>query len=322
MNSVRTRSAPPPKAPPAAGLSARPVRSSLATWLDIKAAPYALVSPYFLLFAVFGFFPLLFTFWVSLHDWELAGSDREFIGFENYSELVKDADFWNSVYNTLGMFVLSTIPQILGALFLANLLNKKLRFRLVMRMGILLPLVTSIVAVSVVFSQLYARDYGFVNWILGKEGTLDWTADKWSSWTAVATMVDWRWTGYNALIFLAAMQSIPGDLYEAASIDGATTRRMFWSITIPMLKPAIVFVTIISTIGGLSLFTEPTLFNNGDVGGGSLSQSQTIAMYMYERGFRDFDFGYASAVAWMLFLLILIVSVISFLLTRRIGGAK
>ncbi|MDX6743370.1 sugar ABC transporter permease [Actinocorallia sp. A-T 12471] len=291
-----------------------------ATWLDLKAAPYLLVSPYFILFAIFGLFPLCFTVWVSLHDWELAG-DREWLGLQNYSDLVVDADFWNAVFNTLGMFVLATVPQLLLALMLANALNKRMRFRLLYRLGILVPMVTSIVAVAVVFGQLFARDYGAFNWLLGTDG-LDWQAEKWTSWTAISVMVDWRWTGYNALIYLAAMQAIPRDLYEAASIDGASSRRQFWQITVPMLKPAIIFTTLTSTIGGLSLFTEPVMFAQGDVGGGSLGQFQTVAMYMYENAFRDRDYGYASAVAWMLFLLILLVSFISFLFTRRIGGAK
>jgi cellobiose transport system permease protein len=225
------------------------------------------------------------------------------------------------VVNTLGMFVLATVPQLILALMLANALNKRMRFRLLYRLGVLVPMVTSIVAVAVVFGQLFARDYGFVNWLLGTEGT-DWTADKLTSWTAISVMVDWRWTGYNALIYLAAMQAIPRDLYEAASIDGASARRQFWQITIPMLKPAIVFTTITSSIGGLSLFTEPVMFAQGDVGGGSLGQFQTVAMYMYENAFRHFDYGYAAAVAWMLFMLILLVSFFSHLLTKRIGGTE
>lgn len=294
--------------------------SGFRAWLDLRAAPYLFVSPYFILFSIFGLFPLGFTFWVSLHDWELAG-DRTWLGFGNYTELFTDDAFWNATGNTLGMFVLATIPQLLLALALANALNKRIRFRLLFRLGVLVPLVTSIVAVAVVFAQLFARDYGFVNWLLRTDG-LDWSADKWSSWTAISVMVDWRWTGYNALIFLASMQSIPRDLYEAASIDGASSRRQFWQITLPLLKPAIIFVTITSTIGGLSLFTEPVMFAYGDVGGGSLGQFQTVAMYMYENAFRDFDYGYAAAVAFMLFVLILIISGISFLFTRRIGGAK
>jgi cellobiose transport system permease protein len=213
------------------------------------------------------------------------------------------------------------VPQLLLALFLANTLNKRLRGRLFFRMAVLIPMVTSIVAVAIVFSQLFARDFGFVNWLLHTNGK-DWTADKKTSWTAISMMVDWRWTGYNAMIYLAAMQSIPKDLYEAASIDGASASRQFFRITLPMLKPAIVFTSIISSIGGLSLFTEPLNFGSGDINGGTLRQFQTTAMYMYEAAFLHTKYGYAAAIAAMLFVLILLVSLISFLLTRRIGGSQ
>src|SRR4029453_5553892 len=134
------------------------------------------------------------------------------------------------------------------------------------RLSVILPMATSVAAVSIVFSQLYSRDFGIVNWLLGGVGVgpIEGQASKWSSWTAVATMVNWRWTGYNALIYLAAMQAIPKDLYEAASIDGASRRKQFWAITLPMLRPTVIFTVIISTIGGFQLFTEPLLFGNGD----------------------------------------------------------
>src|SRR5690606_17631431 len=136
---------------------------------DLKGMPYLLVSPYFLLFAIFGVFPLLYTLWLSLYDAELAGK-REFAGFANYIELIADEEFWNAVVNTVGMFVLATVPQLLMALLLANALNKRLRGRLLLRLGVLLPMVTSVVAVAVVFSQLYSRDYGLINWVLGLVG--------------------------------------------------------------------------------------------------------------------------------------------------------
>jgi cellobiose transport system permease protein len=136
-------------------------------------------------------------------------------------------------------------------------------------------------------------------------------------------MVNWRWIGYNALIFLAAMQAIPRDLYESAAIDGANRSRQFWSITIPMLKPTLIFCLIVSTIGNLQLFTEPLLFSAGadSIRGGSERQVQTVAMYMYENAFAPYyNFGYGSAVAWLLFLLIVIIAVANALITRRISG--
>ncbi len=293
------------------------------SWLDLKASPYLLVSPYFLLFAVFGLFPLAFTLYYSLFDYELTG-EQEWVGLGNYTELLADDQFWKVVVNTLAMFVIATVPQLLLALMLANALNKRFRGQLFVRMGVLLPLVTSVVAVSVVFTQLYGRDWGMVNWILSWFGVdpIDWKAERIPSWLAISTMVDWRWTGYNAIIFLAGMQTIPRDLYEAAEIDGASKRRQFWQITIPMLRPTIIFVVLNSTIGGLTLFAEPVMFYGGRIQGGSDNQFQTVAMFIVEKGFNNFEYGYASAAAWLLFLMILVGSAINFMLIRRIGGHK
>ncbi|TNY38013.1 carbohydrate ABC transporter permease [Thermomonospora catenispora] len=292
----------------------------LARW-DMKFSPYLFVSPYFLLFAAFGAFPMLYTLWVALHDWDLVGS-RDFVGPANFRMVLSDPQFWNAVWNTAGMFVVATVPQLLLALMLANALNRRMRGQTLLRMGVLAPMVTSVAAVAIVFSQLFSRDFGLINYVLGWFGAdpIDWTAERWSSWLAISVMVDWRWTGYNALIYLAAMQSIPKDLYEAAAIDGASRRRQFWTITLPMLRPTIIFTAIISTIGGFQLFTEPLLFGNGDMAGGSLRQFQTVTMYMFENAFGRFDYGYASAVSWMLFLIILVGSLLNFLWLRRVGG--
>jgi cellobiose transport system permease protein len=312
-------------APPGPGPRARRSGpgSRLASRLDLRVTPYAFVSPYFILFAVFGAFPLVFTLWVSLHDWHLAGGS-EFVGLGNYVDLVADDKFWNAVVNTLGIFVIATVPQLLMALMIANALNKRLRGRLVLRLSVLAPLITSVVAVAVVFTQLYGRDYGLVNWLLGVVGVepIHWQNQKWSSWIAIATMVDWRWTGYNAIIYLAAMQTIPRDLYEAAAIDGASARRQFWQITVPLLKPTIIFTVFISTIGGLTLFAEPVMFGAGLITGGTTGQFQTVAMFIVKEGFRDFQYGYAAAAAWMLFLLILVGSLINYSIVRGIGRSR
>ena len=320
-----------PVAPP--GTTGRPApapetprerRRALLSRADLKVSPYLYVAPFFLLFAVFGLYPLVYTAWVSLHDWPLASDEHPFTGLDNYQRLLTDQVFWNSLYNTAGIFLLSTIPQLLVALFLANLLNRRLRGRTLFRLSIILPMATSVAAVSIVFSQLYSRDFGIINWLLGGVGVgpIEWQASKWSSWTAVATMVNWRWTGYNALIYLAAMQSIPKDLYEAAALDGASPWKQFTRVTVPLLRPTILFTVIISTIGGFQLFTEPLLFNSGSSNyqGGSLRQSQTVAMYVWENAFTKFDFGYASAIAWVLFLIILVFAALNYLAVRRLGG--
>ncbi|WP_344956111.1 sugar ABC transporter permease [Actinomadura miaoliensis] len=310
------RSAPP-------GAPRRGWRTRLAR-LDMRASPYLFISPFYVVFLIFGAFPLVFTVWVSLHDWELASGVREFVGLRNYGDLLADEAFWHSVVNTLGIFALSTVPQLLLALWVANLLNRRLRASTFYRIGMVAPMVTSTAAVAIVFAQLFARDYGMVNWVLGQVGVdpIDWQASRGWSWVAISAMVDWRWTGYNALIYLAAMQAIPKDLYEAAAIDGASRLRQFWQITVPMLRPTIIFTVIISTIGGLQLFTEPVLFGSGRMDGGPVHQYQTVAMYMFDNAFRSDAYGYGAAIAWMLFLMIIVFSLFNFLFVRRAGGSR
>ncbi len=295
----------------------------LSRWnrFDLHGSPYVFIAPFFLLFTAFGLFPLLYTAWVSLRSWDLTG-DAGFVGLDNYSRLLGDPDFWNALVNTLGLLVLATVPQLLLALVVAGMLNRPLRALLLFRLGVLAPIVTSVAAVAIVFGQLYGRDAGLVNGLLGFVGVdpIDWQASKASSWIAVSSMVNWRWMGYNALIYLAAMQAIPRDLYEAAQIDGAGAVRQFRNITVPLIRPALIFTVVMSIIGGMQLFTEPLLFGQGDVSGGSLRQFQTIAMYMFEQSFQNFDYGYGSAVAWMIFLLTVIVGVVNLLIGRRLRG--
>ncbi|GAA1600688.1 sugar ABC transporter permease [Kribbella sancticallisti] len=294
-----------------------PWRSRL-TRADVRFAPYFFIAPFFVLFAVFGAFPLVYTGWVSLHDWHLIG-EHTFVGFGNYTALFADPDFWNALKNTVGIFVIATVPQLLTALAVANLLNRKIRARTFFRMGVLIPNVTSVAAVGIVFGQLFARDVGLVNYLVTAVGldAVDWQANTWSSWIAIAVMVDWRWTGYNTLILLGAMQAIPKDLYESASLDGAAPWQQFWRITVPLLRPTLVFTVIISTIGGLQLFTEPVIFGNGKMLGGTLGQFQTVTMYMYETAFQRFQYGYGAAIAWSLFGLIVVFSLVNLLLVRR-----
>ncbi len=227
---------------------------------------------------------------------------------------------------------MSTIPQLVLALGLAALLNSRLRARSFFRAGVLVPNVITVVAVGVVFAQIFGRDYGIANWLLsfvgvgdGPDGPIYWQANRFLSHIAISFIVTWRWTGYNALIYLAAMQAIPADIYEAARIDGASPWRTFWSVTVPMIKPTVIFTAIVSTIGGLQLFAEPLLFDDGGLAsgtGGSDRQFQTLTMYLYEHGFTLFNSGYASAVAWMLFLLVVVVALINFALTRRLVAGK
>nr|WP_233515268.1 sugar ABC transporter permease [Marinitenerispora sediminis] len=292
--------------------------------MDAKGSPYLFIAPFFLLFGVFGLFPLLYTVWVSLHEWSLIGGNEGFVGLDNYVRLATDGKFWNALYNTIGIFAIAVVPQLLMALLLADLLNRRLRWSGFFRIGLILPYVTSIAAVAIVFGQLFGPQFGMVNYLLELAGVdpVDWRGEKYASWVAIAVMIDWRWTGYNALIYLAAMQAVPRDVYEAAAIDGASRLRQFWQITIPLLRPTIIFTVIIATIGQMQLFTEPAVFGtDGAMNGGTQSQFQTVMMLVYQEAFRYGNYGYGSAIAWMLFLLIVLFSLLNVLVTSRIRSA-
>jgi cellobiose transport system permease protein len=290
---------------------------------DVKASPYFYISPFFILFGLLGLFPLLYTAWVSLHQWSLLEDAHPFIGMENYAELLKDSFFWNALFNTASIWVLSTVPQLIFALILAHVLNSRLRGETFWRTGLLLPNITSVVAVAIIFGQLFSRDYGIINWVLGLfgAGRIDWDAGTATSHIAISVMVIWRWTGYNALIYLAAMQAVPDSLHEAAIIDGASSFQRLLRITIPSIRPTIIFTVIISTIGGLQILAEPMLFGGGSLTGGSDRQFQTLALFLYQTGFFQLDFGYASAMAWLMFLIIVIVAAINFSIIRLIRRA-
>lgn len=296
--------------------------------LDSKVSPYLYIAPFFVVFGIFGLFPLGYTAYISLTDRNLLNPVAHFIGLHNYALLIHDSYFWNAVENTFGIWFLSTVPQLALALVIAHFLNTRLRVRTFFRMAVLLPQVTSLVAVALIFTQMFAHDYGFVNWLLGLVGIhhVYWEAGRLSSWVALSVMVTWRWTGYNALIYLAAMQSIPEELYEAAAVDGARRWRQFVHVTVPNLRPTIIFTVIISTIGGLQLFTEPYLFQPRTSGGtgGSARQYQTIVMYLYEKflGSSQFKFGYAAAIAWCLVVLIVLFGLVNYFVVGRIRSAE
>ncbi|WFE39158.1 sugar ABC transporter permease [Micromonospora sp. WMMD998] len=318
-------------APPEPGPSraTRPAhrRATSTNKLDLKYSPYLYVLPFFVIFAVFSAYPIAYTVWIALTDRSPLNPTISFVGLDNFVELItNDPQFWNAVVNTFGIFVLSTVPQLMLALMLANALNRRLRAQTFFRMAIAMPIITSTAVVALIFSMIYAKDFGLINWLLDSVGMdpIDWRASRFASWFAISTMVDWRWVGYNALIYLAAMQSISKDMYEAAALDGASRRRQFWSITVPQLRPTIIFTLIISTIGGLQLFTEPLMFTSGAgaLSGGSEGQFQTITMYLLDVMNQRFRWGYAGAVALVLFVLIALMSTVNYLLARRISSDK
>jgi cellobiose transport system permease protein len=295
-------------------------------------APYLFISPFFVLFSIFGVFTLAYTFWVSLHDWSLLGGMDSFVGVDNYLRLLDDPRFWKATGNTFSILLLSTVPQMMMALVLAEVLNdRRLRGSHLFRSGLLVPNITSVVAIAIVFQSLFARQNGLVNAVIQLLGfePINWHAGRLSSHLAISSMVNWQFTGFNTLIFLAALQAIPLSYYEAALIDGANRVQRFFWISLPLLRPAILFAVVLSVIGQLQLFAQPLLFGAGagSTSGGNDNQYLTILLYLYGQAFQQpFRFGYSAAIAWTLVLMSALAAALVFginlLFDRRDGRAE
>jgi cellobiose transport system permease protein len=289
-----------------------------------RLAPYAYIAPFFVIFGIFGLVPFLFTFYIALFDWNPIG-DQTFIGADNFTRMLADPRFWNATSNTVRIWLLSTIPQLAIALVLAHVLNHaRLRAASFFRMAVLVPYITSVAATAIVFAQMFDRDYGLLNWLLEQAGLgpVDFLQSVWGSHVLIAVMVAWRWCGYNTLLYLAALQAVPRDLYEAAAIDGAGGWAQFRYITVPSLRPIIIFTVVTSTIGGLQIFTEPLLVaRTTNLTCGAVRQCQTLTLFLYEQGFGQYQFGYGAAVGVALFLMIILIAAVNYLLSSRIRGA-
>ena len=291
--------------------------------LDVKYSPYLFVSPFFVLFALVGLFPLVYTGWVSVHDWDLIGGEGNWVGISNFVFILQQRQFWIALRNTLSIFLLSAIPQLNVAIAIAAVLDTNLRNKTFWRMSVLLPFIVMPVAVALIFGSMFGERYGLVNTTLAQIGIgpILWHTDPLASQVAIATMVNFRWTGYNALILLAGMQAIPRDLYESAAIDGAGRLRRFFSITIPQLRPTMIFVIITATIGGLQIFDEPRLYDQIGLGGAD-QQWMTMTIYLYKLGWTQLNFGRAASVAWLLFLVIVVIGLANLAITRRIASSE
>jgi cellobiose transport system permease protein len=290
----------------------------LSRW-DLKVSPYLYISPFFIMFLVVGIFPIAFTAVISFMDWDLVRNSGEFVGFDQYIWILGQPQFWTALRNTFSIFLLSSVPQLIAAVFIAAMLDRNIRSKTFWRMGVLVPFVMAPVAVALIFSNMFGDNHGLVNSVLTDIGlpAIQWHKDAFWSHVAISTMVNFRWTGYNTLILLAAMQAVPRDYYEAATVDGAGAFRQFRSITLPSLKPTLIFVIITSTIGGLQIFDEPRMFDQFGRGGAA-QQWLTITLYLYDIGWGQWNFGRAAALAWILFLIILIIGLINLLVTRRL----
>lgn len=280
-----------------------------------KTFPYVFILPSVLLFVVFILYPIISSFVLSFQTSN--GGETSFAGLANYERLLHDEIFWKALKNTFIIFIFQVPIMLFLGLVLATVLNNKLlKWKGFFRVGFYLPAVTSLVAYSLLFS-IMLQDSGLINNLLSYIGIgpIPWLSSaSWSKVSIILAMI-WRWTGYNMVIYLAALQNIPEDTYEAADMDGAGKIRQFFSITIPQLKPVILFTAILSTIGTLQLFDEPFNLTKG----GPADSTMTLGLYIYQNGFKYFDFSYASAVAYVV---VIIVAVLSFLQFKFTGADK
>lgn len=293
--------------------------------LSPAATPYVLLSPFLVLFAVFGVFPLLFSLWLAFQSWEpTSGLDAmRYVGGENFAFALQDEWFWKSMKNTAWLAVASGVPQHLVAIPLAVFIhNRFVKLRNAAVGAYFLPYITSTVAIAILFSSLFSTDYGVVNSVLrGLFGgrSVDWLGDPDHIKPAIAMVVFWRYVGFNVVLYLAALQTIPKDLYEAATMDGASGLQQFFHITLPSLKPMIFFGVTLSVIGGLQLFEEPFILTGGR--GGSDQSGMTAAIYLYRMAFDFNDFGAASAMSWLLFAVVVVLTWLTNRAFRPKGGA-
>ena len=288
--------------------------------LSPKWAPYVFISPFLVLFVVFGIFPLCFSLYLAFQSWEPTGGLKamEFVGLANFKFALKDSWFWMSLRNTLWLAVASGVPQHLLAIPLAAFIHTSFKR---LRDGVIavyfLPYITSTVAIAIMFSSLFSQDYGLINSALASWFGLphvDWLHDSAKIKPAIAFIVFWRYVGFNTVLYLAAMQTIPGELYEAATLDGASRTRQFFHITLPSIKPMIFFGVTLSVIGGLQLFEEPFILTGGK--GGPQQAAMTSAVYLFREAFDFNDFGGASAMSWLLFVVVALLTWITNLAFR------
>ena len=279
------------------------------------AVPYLFVAPFFVLFAGFILYPVLYS--AALSFGQFSGGSITFTGLDNYRRLLGDGLFLKSLLNT-GLILAVQVPVMLAlAAVIASVIDSDSlgkRRKAAFRLAFFLPVAIDLVTYSVVFSLIFSEQYGVVNQLLELVGlgAVEWRSDPFWARALIVIALTWRWTGYNAVILLSGLQNIPKDLYDAASVDGAGSVTRFFRITVPLLRPVILFCTVLGTIGTLQLFTEPFILT----GGGPNNATLTSFYYIYDTGFARFDFGLAAAGTYVLATIVAVISYAQIRLAR------
>ena len=275
---------------------------------------YLFILPNFLGFVLFMLVPIVMALVFSFTNYDVI-SQMDFVGISNYVGLFTDDQFITSLINTLWFAVLTVPAGVILSLLLAVLFNRQVRGISVFRTFVFIPVITSMVAISLIWSMLYEDNGGLLNTLLGMMGLgpVHWLTDTNVAMISIAIMSIWKGLGYNMTIFLAGLQGVPAELYEAATIDGANSVQKFFKITVPMIGPTTYFVTLMSLIGSLQVFDQVWIMTQG----GPVDATKTVAMYLYQYGFQFYKMGYACAAAYVLFILVFIVSLIQNITSKK-----
>lgn len=282
-----------------------------------RVAPYVFLAPGLALFLLLIIYPMVQAFRMSFYDWNIIeGAASEYLGLANFQRAFHDPQFWQSVQNSSAYMALTVPPQIILGLLVAVLLNTKAPGRAIYRVLFYLPVVTSWVVVSLLFQYLFA-DSGLVNWVLhdathATSQPISWLSGRWTGVVAISALGIWKGIGWSMMIFLAALQSVSQDLLDAAALDGAGRWASFRAVTLPALRPALLFVTVMLVIGGLNVFVSVLLMT----GGGPADSTQVLLTYMYKLAFTNLDFGYGASIAVLLTLGVFVLSALQLRIFR------
>ncbi|HEX6606422.1 MAG TPA: sugar ABC transporter permease [Chloroflexia bacterium] len=278
--------------------------------------PLLFISPFFILFVIFGVYPIIFSLWLSLHSWRGVG-DMKFVGLDNYVLLLRDRIFWNTMLNSAILFFIYVPLMTFLACVLATILHADfVKLQGLWRALIFVPYITSMVATGYTFKLIFDQRAGIANHFLGFVGIgpIPWLDDPWWARITLGLLMIWAWLGYNTVIMLAGMQTIPSEIGEAALVDGASRTQIFFRITIPLLRPVIIFAVTLSIIGTFQMFTEPYILTSG----GPIRATETPMMEIFSNTFTALKFGYAAAMSYVYFAIIVVITLAQLrLVTRR-----
>ncbi|MFL5796821.1 MAG: carbohydrate ABC transporter permease [Actinomycetota bacterium] len=276
---------------------------------------YLFNAPGLIIFAVFTVYAVSTAFWLSFHQWDIIQNQKSYVGLQNYKEVVHDTAFWQAIGHSAYFTFGSMIPTMAIGLALAILLNSKIRGLGLFRTAFYLPAITPLIIASLIWKWVYNADYGLANYYLQKahviSHSVNWLGSNSLAMPSVIVMQIWIGVGFSMIVYLAGLQAIPAELYEAAEVDGASAWQRFRRITFPLIAPTTFFLVIVQTIWGMQAFDQIFVMTNGGPPGPG-GATTTVSYYLWLQAFKFFRMGYASALAYTLFAILFVVSFIQF----------